>query len=103
MAVYTEVPDDELAAFIASYDVDGSCPPKASPRASRTPTTCGTPRMARLIPAIYEKRIEQANLPFFFGLMDHFARPHACPTPVHDTSGQTLRTLGRPYTTPAAA
>ena len=40
MAVYTEVGDTELEAFIAEYDIGEADSSKASPKVSRIPTTC---------------------------------------------------------------
>ena len=47
MAVYTEVSDDELATFIASYDLGALLSYKGIAEASRIPTISCTPRRAR--------------------------------------------------------
>jgi hypothetical protein len=44
MAVYTDVAADELAEFLDQYDIGELLSYKASPRASRIPTSCSTPR-----------------------------------------------------------
>jgi homoserine kinase type II len=47
---------------------------------------------------LYEKRVAEADLPFFLGLMEHLAgKGIPCPTPVHGKDGKALRRLcGRP-------
>ena len=47
---------------------------------------------------LYEKRVAEADLPFFLGLMEHLAgKDIPCPTPVHGKDGTALRRLcGRP-------
>ena len=47
---------------------------------------------------LYEKRVREADLPFFLGLMEHLAgRGLTCPQPVRNRSGQPLgRLAGRP-------
>jgi homoserine kinase type II len=98
MAVYTEVPDDELAAFITSYDVGELLSYKGIAEGVENTNYLLHAEKGQFILTIYEKRVEQADLPFFLGLMDHLAKSGlTCPTPVRDASGQTLRMLaGRP-------
>jgi homoserine kinase type II len=98
MAVYTEITDDELQAFVSSYDIGkvSSCKGIAEGVENSNyllQTTSNT-----YILTLYEKRVLPADLPFFLGLMDHLAaRGIACPTPIHDRDGVTLRELaGRP-------
>lgn len=100
MAVYTEVSDDELAAFIAQYDIGNvaSCKGIAegvenSNYLLRTDGGAGT-----YILTLYEKRVAPEDLPYFLGLMDYLAaRGISCPTPVHGRDGEAQRELaGRP-------
>ena len=98
MAVYTEVGDVELAAFVGEYDIGEvvSCKGIAegvenSNYLLRTTTTT-------FILTLYEKRVSRDDLPFFLGLMNHLAAKGIdCPTPIHGRDGRTLRQLaGRP-------
>ena len=57
MAVYTEVSDEELATSSPATAWASCCPSRASPRASRTPTTSSTPRAGTFILTLYEKRV----------------------------------------------
>jgi homoserine kinase type II len=98
MAVYTEVPDEELRAFVAEYDIGEviSCKGVAegvenSNFALRTDT--GTYFLT-----LYEKRVAPGDLPFFIALMEHLAAAGiACPTPIKAKDGVALRRVcGRP-------
>jgi len=98
MAVYTEVPDDELTAFIATYDIGTvtSCKGIAE-GVENTNYLLKTDRNDFIL-TLYEKRVERKDLPFFISLMEHLAAKNiACPTPVKDREGRVLRQLaGRP-------
>lgn len=98
MAVYTEVSDEELAAFIASYDLGALLSYKGiAEGVENTNYLLHTERGPYFL-TLYEKRVAPADLPFFLGLMEHLANAGlTCPTPVHDAEGRVLRTLaGRP-------
>ena len=73
LAVYTHVSAEALGAFLERYDVGELVRPRASPRASRTPTTWSTRRSGRFILTLYEKRVAADDLPFFMALLDHLA------------------------------
>jgi len=98
MAVYTEVGDEELEAFVAEYDLGPvlSCKGIAE-GVENTNYLIHTPA-GNFILTLYEKRVAAADLPFFLGLMEHLAdRGIPCPTPVHGKDGKALRRLcGRP-------
>ena len=92
MAVYTEVSDDELVAFVAEYDIGEvmSCKGIAE-GVENTNYLLQTDRGFYIL-TLYEKRVNPAELPFFIGLMEHLAeRGLACPTPIHGLDGQALR------------
>ena len=98
MAVYTDIADNDLSAFVAEYDIGRviSCKGIAEGVENSNfvlQTTTGT-----FILTLYEKRVAKADLPFFLGLMDHLAaRGIACPTPMHGRDNAALRQLaGRP-------
>ena len=98
MAVYTEIGDDDLRAFIAAYDLGAvlSCKGIAE-GVENSNYLLGTERGAFIL-TLYEKRVAPGDLPFFIALMDHLARHGvACPTPVRAKDGEALRMLcGRP-------
>jgi homoserine kinase type II len=98
MAVYTEVGDEELGGFLASYDIGGLVAFKGIAEGVENSNFLLETTTGRFILTLYEKRVAEADLPFFLGLMDHLAaRGVQCPTPIHGTDGQALRRLaGRP-------
>jgi homoserine kinase type II len=67
MAVYTEVGDAELEQFLRAYDLGNLLSFKGIAEGSRTPTSCCAPRPGNFILTLYEKRVSQADLPFFLG------------------------------------
>lgn len=98
MAVYTEVPDDELVAFIAAYDVGALLSYKGIAEGVENSNYLVHTDGGAYILTLYEKRVAPQDLPFFLGLMHHLAaKGVTCPLPVADREGKTLRTLtGRP-------
>ena len=98
MAVYTEVPDDALAAFVATYGIGDITSCKGIAEGVENSNYLLTTTEGSFILTLYEKRVDPAELPFFLGLMEHLAaRGLACPTPVRDASGEMLKMLaGRP-------
>ncbi len=98
MAVYTEVPDGELDAFAAQYDIGRVLSCKGIAEGVENSNYLLHTDRATYILTLYEKRVAPADLPFFLGLMDHLAgRGIACPTPVKARDGEALRQLcGRP-------
>ena len=98
MAVYTEVADDELAAFMASYGLGSVLSCKGIAEGVENTNYLVVTNRGRFILTLYEKRVDPAELPFFLGLMEHLAASGlTCPTPVRDLAGRNLRELaGRP-------
>ena len=98
MAVYTEVSDDELDAFVAQYDIGQAISCKGIADGVENSNYLLQTDRDFFILTLYERRTKPEDLPFFLGLMEHLAaRGLACPTPVHGTDGAALRSLcGRP-------
>ncbi len=98
MAVYTEVPDDALEAFVGGYDLGGVMSLKGIAEGVENSNYLLHTERGHYILTLYEKRVDPADLPFFLGLMEHLAqRGISCPTPIHDRAGAMLGTLaGRP-------
>src|SRR5262245_4625815 len=98
MAVYTEVSDDELAEFIASYGLGEITSYKGIAEGVENTNYLIHASRGPFILTLYEKRVLPADLPFFLGLMEHLAgRGVSCPTPVRDKEGRNLKVLaGRP-------
>ena len=98
MAVYTEVSDDDLAAFIAGYGLGGVVSCKGIAEGVENTNYMVDTERGRYFLTLFEKRTAPEDLPFFLGLMEHLAaRGLTCPLPVHTTEGRVLGTLaGRP-------
>jgi homoserine kinase type II len=98
MAVYTDVPDDELAAFLRDYDLGEVVSCKGIAEGVENSNFLLRTEAGMFILTLYEKRVAPDDLPFFIALMEHLASAGiACPTPVKARDGQALRQLcGRP-------
>ena len=98
MAVYTEVSDAELEAFLAEYDIGEARLLQGHRRGRRELQLLLHTDSGSYILTLYEKRVEPRDLPFFLGLMEHLAeRGITCPLPVHAPRRQGARALaGRP-------
>jgi homoserine kinase type II len=98
MAVYTEVSDEELTAFLARYDIGSLLSFKGIAEGVENSNFLLKTDAGQYILTLYEKRVHPGDLPFFLGLMKHLAgRGLPCPTPVHDRFGAALQELaGRP-------
>ncbi len=98
MAVYTDVPDEELRAFIAEYDIGEVVSCKGIAEGVENSNYLLRTETDTYILTLYEKRVAPADLPFFIALMEHLAAQGiACPTPIKARDGAALRRLcGRP-------
>jgi homoserine kinase type II len=94
MAVYTEVTDDDLSAFLARYDVGSLVAYKGIAEGVENTNYLVQTTKARFILTLYEKRVAPEDLPFFLGLMEHVAeRDVSCPRPVHARDGTVMSQL----------
>ncbi|MEZ5669044.1 MAG: homoserine kinase [Alphaproteobacteria bacterium] len=98
MAVYTEVSDEDLAAFLAEYAIGEVVSAKGIAEGVENSNYLLITTTGQYILTLYEKRVEEADLPFFLGLMEHLAaKGFSCPTPIPGRDGHSLRRLaGRP-------
>jgi len=98
MAVYTDVPDEDLKAFIAEYAIGEVVSCKGIAEGVENSNYLLRTESDAYILTIYEKRVNPADLPFFLALMEHLAAQGiACPTPIHGKDGKALRRLcGKP-------
>ena len=100
MAVYTEVSDEALEAFLSNYDLGKVLSFKGIAGGVENTNYLLRTEQGNFILTLYEKRVEEADLPFFIGLMDHLAsRDFACPLPIRNRDGNAL---GRLENRPAA-
>jgi homoserine kinase type II len=94
MAVYTEVSDDALAAFLTDYDIGAMVAFRGIAEGVENSNFSLRTTAGDFILTLYEKRVDVAELPWFLGLMEHLAqRGLNCPQPVRARDGAALRTL----------
>ena len=98
MAVYTEVPERELAAFLDLYDLGAVLSLKGIAEGVENSNFLLHTEKGSFILTLYEKRVNENDLPFFLGLMEHLAaRGLNCPQPVKNKQGVALgRLMDRP-------
>ena len=98
MAVYTDVSEGELEAFLGEYAIGDLLSYKGIAEGSENSNFLLHTSGGAYILTLYEKRVEAADLPFFLGLMQHLAeRGISCPLPVVRRDGQLIgRLAGRP-------
>ena len=98
MAVYTDVSDEDIARFVAEYDIGTVISFKGIAEGVENTNFLLQTDQASFILTLYEKRVNPDDLPFYLGLMDHLsAKGLNCPTPIHGKDGVALRRLcGRP-------
>jgi len=94
MAVYTDVSDEDIARFVAEYDIGDVVSFKGIAEGVENTNFLLQTTEAPFILTLYEKRVNPDDLPFYLGLMDHLsAKGLNCPTPIHGTDGVALRRL----------
>ena len=98
MAVYTEVSDEELAGFLAAYDIGRPLSMKGIAEGVENSNFLLHAETGSFILTLYERRTRLEDLPFFLGLMEHLsAKGLSCPQPVKTRAGEALgRLAGRP-------
>src|SRR5262249_19044752 len=98
MAVYTDVAAEDLALFLAGYDIGELLAYKGIAEGVENSNFLVHTSRGYFILTLYERRVAERDLPFFLALMEHLAsRGITCPQPVKNRSGETLgRLAGRP-------
>ena len=100
MAVYTEIDDAELFDFLATYDIGKPLSCKGIAEGVENSNFFLLTEKGGFILTLYEKRVREADLPFFLGLMEHLsAQGLTCPQPIKNRRGAAL---GRLANRPAA-
>ena len=98
MAVYTEVSDLELEAFLADYALGAPLSFKGIAEGVENSNFLLETQGGRFILTLFERRVQAADLPYFLALMNWLAgHGYPCARPVADRAGATLKILaGRP-------
>ncbi len=87
MAVYTDVPDEELRLFVADYALGEVISCKGIAEGVENSNFLLRTEDGTFFLTLFEKRVAPADLPFFIGLMEHLAG-----------QGIAARRLSRPMT-----
>jgi len=98
MAVYTDISEDELSAYLKGYAIGEALSYKGIAEGSENSNFLLHTTEDVYILTLYEKRVDRAELPFFLCLMQHLARKGInCPLPVMRRDGELIGELaGRP-------
>jgi homoserine kinase type II len=98
MAVYTDVSEVELEAFLQNYPAGRLMSYKGIAEGSENSNFLLHTSTGSYILTLYEKRVDRNDLPFFLGLMHHLAgKGISCPLPVQRKDGELIGMLaGRP-------
>ena len=98
MAVYTDISDAELEAFLADFDLGAPLAFKGIAEGVSNSNFLLETEAGRFILTVYEQRVAERDLPYFLGLMRWLA-DHDFPSarPVEDRHGEALKRLrGKP-------
>ena len=98
MAVYTDISDAELEAFLGDFDLGRALAFKGVAEGVENSNFMLETEGGRFFLTVYERRVDAADLPFFLGLLQWLGE-HDFPSavPVADRAGRTLKTLrGKP-------
>lgn len=100
MAVYTDVSDADLDAFLADYDLGEVLAFKGIAEGVENSNFLLRTAAGTYILTLFEKRVNAGDLPFFLDLMKHLVdRGLNCPLPIARRDGAVLGELcGRPAT-----
>ena len=98
MAVYTDITDAELGAFLADFDLGAPLAFKGIAEGVSNSNFLLETEAGRFILTIYEKRAREEDLPYFIDLMQWLgAHGYPSPAPVADRQGRMLkRLMGKP-------
>ncbi|KQN40310.1 homoserine kinase [Sphingomonas sp. Leaf407] len=98
MAVYTQVSAEALGRFLAGYDHGELVSAKGIAEGVENSNYLVDTTTGRFILTLYEKRVDLADLPFFFAMTDALADAgNPVPRALPDRAGQVIQTLeGRP-------
>ena len=98
VAVYTDINEHDLKAFLAQYDAGDLLSYKGIAEGVENTNFLLHTTKQPLILTLYEKRVDRNDLPFFLGLMHHLSeRGLSCPLPLPRKDGALLGELsGRP-------
>jgi homoserine kinase type II len=98
VAVYTDITDSELEAFLADFNLGAPLTFKGIAEGVENSNFLLETQVGRFILTVYERRVRAEDLPFFLGLMQWLEqRGYPSAAPIADRQGVTLKRLrGKP-------
>lgn len=98
MAVYTQIADDEIAQLLDGYDIGKPLSLAGIAEGVENSNFLLRTEQGPFILTLYEKRTNEADLPFFIDLKRHLSDAGInCPLPIADKAGQILQKVaGKP-------
>lgn len=95
MAVYTQLGSEEVNSLLARYDVGELVALKGIAEGVENTNFFVETTQSQFILTLYENRVNPADLPFFYALLDHLHRA-GCKVPrfIADNEGQWLQEVG---------
>ena len=95
MAVYTQLGSEEVNSLLARYDVGELVALKGIAEGVENTNFFVETTQSQFILTLYENRVDPADLPFFYALLDHLHRA-GCKVPrfIADNEGQWLQEVG---------
>ena len=92
MAVYTHVGAEDISAFLDLYGVGPLISAKGIAEGVENSNYLIDARGGRFILTLYEKRVDERDLPFFIDLIDHLAEVGQAARPLTPPARPTLHT-----------
>jgi homoserine kinase type II len=98
MAVYTHVGAAALAEFLADFDLGPETAFQGIPQGVENTNYALTTPRGKFVLTLFERRVREADLPFFMAAMAHLRRSGVpSPEPIGDRQGHLIKRLaGRP-------
>ena len=94
MAVYTAVDPDDLAALVARYDMGTVLSCKGIAEGVENSNFLLETTGGRYILTLYEKRVQEGDLPFFVDLLEHLATSGSpVPAMIRDRDGKAIQRI----------
>ncbi len=94
MAVYTHVSAEDMASLLQAYDVGTLISAKGIAEGVQNSNYLLETTKARFILTLYEKRVNETDLPYFLSLMNQFAQAGLpVPRAVTNRHGEALQTV----------
>ncbi len=92
MAVYTQIPAEEMAELVLQFDAGKLISAKGIAEGVENSNYLVETTKGRFIFTVYEKRVDTADLPFFMAMIDHLVAK-GCPVPASLKTAEGAATI----------